>query len=82
MLGWKVLDIATVVDQLMNQGVTFEHIPGMDQDERIDDKAAYRIANGVNHQIRGACQEGSLQAIVFLMITAPAQVKMQRPRQC
>jgi catechol 2,3-dioxygenase-like lactoylglutathione lyase family enzyme len=33
-LGWRVSDIATVVDQMMNRGVTFEHIPGMEQDER------------------------------------------------
>jgi catechol 2,3-dioxygenase-like lactoylglutathione lyase family enzyme len=33
-LGWKVPDIAAAIDQLMNLGVTFEHIPGMQQDRR------------------------------------------------
>ena len=33
-LGWKVPDIASAVDQLVNRGVSFERVPGMEQDAR------------------------------------------------
>lgn len=33
-LGWKVEDIDGTVDTLSEKGVSFERIPGMDQDER------------------------------------------------
>ncbi len=33
-LGWVVEDIASAVDDLVAEGVTFERFPGMPQDER------------------------------------------------
>jgi catechol 2,3-dioxygenase-like lactoylglutathione lyase family enzyme len=33
-LGWKVRDIAAIVDEMRKRGVSFEFFPGMEQDER------------------------------------------------